>query len=71
MFNVHMCSFVCMCIHMGVGHTDESAQHFDSEKNLTNVSCAPLRVKISGLWILRQRESVSACVPCIDVCVCV
>ena len=25
-----------MCIHTGVGHTDESAQQFDSEK-LTNV----------------------------------
>ena len=25
-------TFLCVRIHTGVGHTDESAQHFDSEK---------------------------------------
>ena len=31
-FNVRTWSFVSVRIHTGVGHTDESAQHFDSEK---------------------------------------
>ena len=37
-----------MCIHTaGVWHTDESVQHFDSGKTLTNFSCAP---EDSNLW---------------------
>ena len=44
-FNVH--TFLCVRIHMAVGHTDnESAQHFDSEK-LTNFVCAPDGIQTS------------------------
>ena len=34
-FNMRTWSFLCMCIHMGVGHTNESAQHFWLSKTLT------------------------------------
>ena len=43
----NMCTFVCVRIHTGVGHTDESAQHFDLEK-LTNFSCASDGIQTSG-----------------------
>ena len=51
-FNMHTWSFFSMSIHTGVGHTYESAQHFDSEKTLTNCSCTPDGIRTSGLWIL-------------------
>ena len=35
----------------GVGHTDESAKHFDSEKFWFFSPCAPDRDWTSGLWI--------------------
>ena len=38
-FNVRTWSFLCVHIHTGFGHTDESAQHF----------CAPGRVQTSDL----------------------
>ena len=51
-FNVHMWSFWCVRIHMGVGHTDsKSAQHFWLEKIITHFSCASDAVQTSGLWI--------------------
>ena len=52
-FNVR--TSLCVHVHSGVGYTDESAQHFDSEK-LTNVSCAPGGIRTSGHgvhWISR------------------
>ena len=46
-FNVR--NFLCVHIHMGVGHTDnKSAQHFDSGKTLTNLSYATDRIRTSG-----------------------
>ena len=52
----NMRTFLCVCIHMGVGHTDESAQHFDSEKLSHMFYCAPDGIQISGHgipWISR------------------
>ena len=51
----NMRTVLCMRIHMGVGLTDESVQHFDLEK-LTNFSCAPEGIQTSGHgihWIWR------------------
>ena len=50
-FNVRTWSFLCVRIHTGIRHTDESAQYFWLEKTLTIVSCVPDRVRILGLWI--------------------
>ena len=53
-FNVRTWSSVCMHkIHTGVGHTDESAQHFWLRKTLNIFSCALYGAGIwnSGLWI--------------------
>ena len=52
-FNMRMWSFLCMRMHMGVGHSNsKSAQHFWLWKTLTNLYCAPDGVRISGVWIL-------------------
>ena len=39
-------TFLCVRIYTGVGHTNESAQHFDS-KRLTHLSCAPGGIRTS------------------------
>ena len=52
--NVHTWSFICVRIHMGVGHTDnESVKHFWLGKTLTNFSCAPggAGIRTSSFWI--------------------
>ena len=40
-------TFLCLRVHTGVGHTDnDSTQHFDSGKTLTNFSSAPDRTSV-------------------------
>ena len=58
-FDVHMQSFLCVCIRTGVGHTDsESAHHFLLRKTLKVFSCAP-----GGVSNLESSDLVSDALP--------